>query len=98
MSKLTLRAQTVDIAYLPLRQDLLTKNGLMTAQMDFCLGNSLYGSEGLAVGDEPARLFRLIPDFGILSPKRADLDANSTNGNTYIGKAFEFTVKLFCTP
>jgi hypothetical protein len=38
MSKLTLRAQTVDIAYLPLRQDLLAKNVLMTDQRDF--GNS----------------------------------------------------------
>ena len=41
MSKLTLRAQTVDIAYLPLRQDLLAKNVLMTAQRDLRLGNSL---------------------------------------------------------
>jgi hypothetical protein len=39
MSKLAFRAQTVDIAYLPLRQDLLSKNALMTAQRDFCLGN-----------------------------------------------------------
>ena len=43
MSKLTLRAQTVDIAYLPLRQDFLAKNVLMTAQRDFRLGNSLFG-------------------------------------------------------
>jgi len=42
MSKLAFRAQTVDIAYLPLRQDLLAKNVLMTAQRDFSLGNSLY--------------------------------------------------------
>jgi hypothetical protein len=41
MSKLAFRAQTVDIAYLPLRQDLLAKTVLMTVQMDFCLGNSL---------------------------------------------------------
>jgi hypothetical protein len=41
MSKLTLRAQTVDIAYLPLRQDLFAKNLLMTVQRDFRLGNSL---------------------------------------------------------
>jgi len=41
MSKLAIRAQTVDIAYLPLRQDLLAKNVLMTAQRDFRLGNSL---------------------------------------------------------
>jgi len=41
MSKLTLWAQTVDIAYLPLRQDLLAKNVLMTAQRDLGLGNSL---------------------------------------------------------
>jgi len=40
MSKLALRAQTVDIADLPLRQDLLAKNVLMTAQRNFCLGNS----------------------------------------------------------
>jgi len=40
MSKLAFRAQTVDIAYLPLRQDFLAKNVLMTAQRDFRLGNS----------------------------------------------------------
>jgi len=40
MSKLAFRAQTVDIAYLPLHQDLLAKNLLMTAQRDFHLGNS----------------------------------------------------------
>jgi len=40
MSKLAFRAQTVDIAYLPLRQDLLAKNVLMTAQRHFRLGNS----------------------------------------------------------
>ncbi len=47
MSKLALRAQTVDIAYLPLRQDLLAKNVLMTAQRDYGLGNSLSRHEGL---------------------------------------------------
>jgi len=41
MSKLALRAQTVDIADLPLRQDLLAKNVLMTAQRNCCLGNNL---------------------------------------------------------
>ena len=41
MSKLAFRAQTVDIAYLPLRQDLFAKNVLMTVQRDFHLGNSL---------------------------------------------------------
>jgi len=41
MSKLGFGAQTVDIAYLSLRQDLLAKNVLMTAQRDFGLGNSL---------------------------------------------------------
>jgi len=41
MSKLAFRAQTVDIAYLPLRQDLFAKNLLMTAQRDFRLGNRL---------------------------------------------------------
>jgi hypothetical protein len=40
MSKLAFRAHTVDIAYLPLRQDFLAKNVLMTAQRDFRLGNS----------------------------------------------------------
>jgi hypothetical protein len=40
MSRLAFRAQTVDIAYFPLRQDLFAKNVLMTAQRDFCLGNS----------------------------------------------------------
>jgi len=39
MSKLALRAQTVDIANLSLRQDLLAKNVLMTAQRNFGLGN-----------------------------------------------------------
>jgi len=41
MSKLAFRAQTVDIAYLPLRQDLFAKNVLMTTQRDFRMGNSL---------------------------------------------------------
>jgi len=36
-----LGAQTVDIAYLPPRQDFLTKYVLMTAQRDFRLGNGL---------------------------------------------------------
>jgi hypothetical protein len=40
MPKLTLRAQTVDIADLALRQDVLAKNALMPAQRDFGLGNS----------------------------------------------------------
>jgi len=40
MSKLAFRAQTVDIAYLPLRQDFLAKNVLMTVQRDFRLDNS----------------------------------------------------------
>jgi len=40
MSKLAFTAKTVDIAYLPLRQDLFAKNVLMTAQRDFRLGNS----------------------------------------------------------
>jgi len=41
MSKLAFRAQTVDIAYLPLRQDLFAKTVLMTAKWNFRLGNSL---------------------------------------------------------
>jgi len=39
MSKLALRAQAVDIADLSIRQDLLAKNVLMTAQRNFCSGN-----------------------------------------------------------
>jgi len=42
MSKLAFKAQTVDIAYLPFRQDLFAKNVLMTAQRDFRLSNSLF--------------------------------------------------------
>jgi hypothetical protein len=45
MSKLAVGAQAVDIAYLPLRQDLLAKNVLMTVQRDFSLGNSLFGPD-----------------------------------------------------
>jgi hypothetical protein len=41
MSKLAFRAQTLDIAYLPLRQDFFAKTVLMTAQRGFALGNSL---------------------------------------------------------
>jgi hypothetical protein len=48
-----LRAQTVQIADLPLRQDLLAKNVLMTAQMNFCLGNSLLSL------DKQARLWQM---------------------------------------
>jgi len=40
MSKLALRAQAVDSADLPLRQDLLTKNASISAKTDFGLGNS----------------------------------------------------------
>jgi hypothetical protein len=38
--KLALRAQTVGIAFLSLRQDLLAKNVSMSAQKDFPLGNN----------------------------------------------------------
>jgi hypothetical protein len=41
MSKLAFRAQTIDIDCLPLRQGLLAKVILMTAQRDFGLGNNL---------------------------------------------------------
>jgi hypothetical protein len=44
--KLALRAQTIEIADVPPRQDLLAKNVLMTAQRDFCLGNSLFTFDG----------------------------------------------------
>jgi hypothetical protein len=43
MLKLALRAQTVDIAYLPLRQDFLAKNVLMTAQRVFGLATACQG-------------------------------------------------------
>jgi len=41
ISKLALQAQTVEIACLPLRQDLGAKNLLTTAQRNFRLSNSL---------------------------------------------------------
>jgi len=49
VSKLALLAQTVQTADLPLRQDLLAKNVLMTAQKKFCLGNSLCRSDTLTL-------------------------------------------------
>jgi len=49
MSKLAFRAQTIDIAYLPLRQDLFAKNVLMTAQRDFCFGNSPFTIDYLRI-------------------------------------------------
>ena len=54
---------TVDIAYVPLRQDFLTKNVLMTAQRDFHVGNSLYA---LGILGTSHRLFNRVPEF--LSP------------------------------
>ncbi|MCD6138458.1 MAG: hypothetical protein J7J91_07815, partial [Deltaproteobacteria bacterium] len=55
--------QTVDIADLPLRQDLLAKNVLMTAQRNFCLGNNpLMGAPTVF----SLSLFR-ISDFELLS-------------------------------
>jgi len=67
MSKLTLRAQTVDIAYLPLRQDLLAKNVLMTAQRDFRLSNSLRkGQQGSSLEMLfPLTLTRLSPTLAL---------------------------------
>jgi len=41
MSKLTFRAQTVHIAYLPLRQDFLAKKRFDDRSKKFRLGNSL---------------------------------------------------------
>jgi len=74
MSKLAFRAQTVDIAYLPLRQDLLAKNVLMTAQRDFCLGSaktadplcSLAGTTGLEILTFPSYLTGRHPKEGTL--------------------------------
>jgi hypothetical protein len=51
MSKLALGAQAVDIAYLPLRQDFLAKNALMTAQRDFRFGNNLLTSDSFYWSD-----------------------------------------------
>jgi len=53
MSKLAFRAQTVDIAYLPLRQGFFDKNVLMIAQRDFRLGNSLL--EGMTASPQGLR-------------------------------------------
>jgi hypothetical protein len=48
MPKLAFRAQTVDIAYLPLHQDLLAKKVLMTAQRDFRFGQQPANTKGEA--------------------------------------------------
>jgi len=73
MSKLALRAQTVDIAYLPLCQDLFAKNVLMTAQRDFHLGNSLFGfdydvvlMQGHVIVKPNLLIFKLLPGYGYL--------------------------------
>jgi hypothetical protein len=64
MSKLAFRAQTVDIAYLSLRQDLFGKNVLMTAQRNFRLGNSLLPAEPfLQTSSTYLRVFPLIIAF-----------------------------------
>ena len=63
MSKLAFRAQTVDIACLPLRQDLYAKNVLMTAQRDFGLGNNLLTCDKLS--EFPGMDSLLLPFFGI---------------------------------
>ena len=42
ISKLALRAQTVEIADITLRQDLLPKNDLKITQRNFCLSNNLF--------------------------------------------------------
>jgi len=72
MSKLAFRAQTVDIAYLPLRQDLLPKTVLMTTQRDFHLSNRLsYTAIFLGKQRESVCLtgFRQgFPNVGIVSP------------------------------
>jgi hypothetical protein len=47
MSKLAFRAQTVDIAYLLLRQDFLAKNVLMTAQRDYGVSNGLLTTDAV---------------------------------------------------
>ncbi len=63
MSKLAFRAQTVDIAYLPLHQDFLAKNVLMTAQRDFCFGNSLIGLDSASSECELKKLARFSLDY-----------------------------------
>jgi len=57
MSKLAFRAQTVDIAYLPLRQDFLAKNVLMTAQRNFHLSNSLLTLGTSLIWNQPCYLY-----------------------------------------
>ena len=60
--KLALWAQTVEIAHLPLRQDLFAKNVLMTAQRNLCLGNS-------PLRPDPSLFF----DMGLISLKAKEL-------------------------
>ena len=94
MSKLTLRAQTVDIAYLPLRQDLISKNVLMAAQRDLRLDKSLRRPESvccvskevcfgrIAFLRETKRGLKFLPLAGVL-----DLDRFEIIGHR-VGKAF----------
>ncbi len=56
---LALWAQTVQIADLPLHQDLLAKNILMTAQSDSCLGNSPCRSDPIKIRQESAAMAAL---------------------------------------
>jgi len=67
MSKVAFRAQTVDIAHLPLRQYLLAKTVSMTAQRDFRLGNSLRkGRQGSSLEMLfPLTLRRLSPTLAL---------------------------------
>jgi len=65
MSKLAFRAQTVDIAYLSLRQDLLAKNVLMTAQRDFRFGNSLWILGSITLDPAKRAHFRFLSDKSI---------------------------------
>jgi len=94
MSKLAFRAQTVDTAYLPLRQDLFAKNVLMTAQKNSRLGNSLRRPESvccvskevcfgrIAFLRETTRGLKFLPLAGVL-----DLDRFEIIGDR-VGKAF----------
>jgi hypothetical protein len=64
MSKLALRAQTVDIADLPLHRDLLAKNVLMTAQRNFCLSNSPEKLDSVLRENDILRKCHDAPSFG----------------------------------
>jgi hypothetical protein len=78
ISKLAPWAQTVEIAYLPLRQDLLAQNVLKTAQRNFCLGNSPLRVKGHFHWMAESRRFgsKTYLDGGVMDSKILWLDQN----------------------